>query len=99
MLCSPDTDDLTIKEEREEKLWNFQKDLFLIVLKIHQDSSLLRTYVGFLWQEKLQNKWKALFNHYRARCLEPTVMEEFGIYRYEQSLEREMKESDLSWSE
>ena len=99
IMCAADTEDLALQEEREEKLWSFLKDLFLIVLKIHPTSSLLRTYVGFVWQEKLLNKWKALFNHYRARCLEPTVMEEFAIYRYEQTIEREMKETDLSWSE
>lgn len=50
-------------------------------------------------QDKLRNKFKALFELMIAEENKPNLQEEFSIYVYKTSIEQEMKESDVKNNE
>ena len=62
-------------------------------------SSRLHMLYSFVQQEKLKNKFKALFEIFETEQNKPTLQEEFSCHRFRNLIEEEMIEADMRNSE
>jgi len=82
-------------EEPPELLWySWLKSIMTDVLNAHPKSSRLHLFYTFVQQEKLENKFKSVFELLMAEESKPSLEDHFWIYRYKSLLERVMKDEE-----
>lgn len=92
--------DFTKEEEAPEKLWyTWVKSIIIDVLEKYPKSARLHILYAYVQREKLNNKYKALFEMMIAKGNKPSVEQEFSIYRYKSLIEEEIIEEDSKNSE
>ena len=84
----------------KSKLWyQFVRSLLDISLETFPKSRRLRMLHAYLQHEKLENKYKALFELMLIQENKPNIQEEFAMCRYKDLIEREMIENDQKYSD
>ena len=68
-------------------------------LEKFQKSARLHLLGAFVYQERLKNKFKALYELMLAQDTKPNLYEEFQIYRFTQIIEEEMMDQDRKTNE
>lgn len=87
-------------EEAPEKLWyTWIKHIIVDVLERFPKSTRLHMLYAYIQREKLQNKFKALFEMMITEENKPNVEEDFSIFSYKNVIEEEMIENDARNSE
>ena len=94
--------DMLRDEETPEKAKNwyaFVRGILLEAFEKYSKSNRLHMLYAYVLQEKLKNKYKALFELMKVKEHKPNLLEDFSIYRYKNLIEEEMIESDIRNSE
>lgn len=99
-VCYSLSKDFMKDEEAHEKLWyTWIKSIIVDVLDKYPKSARLHILYAYVQREKLNNKYKALFEIMIARDNKPSVEQEFAIYRYKSLIEEEIIDDDSKTSE
>jgi PAS domain S-box-containing protein len=99
-VCYSLSKDYMKDEEPHEKLWySCIKSIIVDVLDKYPKSARLHILYAYVQREKLNNKYKALFEIMIARENKPSVEQEFAIYRYKSLIEEEIIDDDSKTSE
>jgi len=99
-VCYSLSKDYMKDEEAHEKLWyTLIKSIIVDVLDKYPKSARLHLLYAYVQREKLNNKFKALFEIMIARDNKPSVEQEFAIYRYRSLIEEEIIDDDSKTSE
>lgn len=99
-VCYSLSKDFMKDEEAHEKLWyTWIKSIIMDVLDKYPKSARLHILYAYVQREKLNNKYKALFEIMIARDNKPSVEQEFAIYRYKSLIEEEIIDDDSKTSE
>mmetsp|Transcript_28675 Transcript_28675/g.25656 ORF Transcript_28675/g.25656 Transcript_28675/m.25656 type:complete len:330 (-) Transcript_28675:1834-2823(-) len=87
-------------EDAEEKVWyTWVKEIMVDAIETHQKSTRLHMLYAYIQREKLQNKFKALYEMMITETYKPNIEEEFSIFRYKNLIEEEMVENDIKNNE
>jgi len=99
-VCYSLSKDYMKDEEAHEKMWyTLIKSIIVDVLEKYPKSARLHILYAYVQREKLNNKYKALFEIMIARDNKPSVEQEFAIYRYRSLIEEEIIDDDSKTSE